>query len=409
MAYSDASRRVAKWDVIRCFLLHEVHRIPGSQGDTPVRPAMRRFGCYGGTIKDLQADKSAWHRILTSLAPAMLVHAVMRSKCGMVLPVMAALLAFCVVSPSATAQTNVARPATMARSVEVRVKHTRPMRGMTATQKVTITGGVAMDSYDSGLGPWSLATSSGNGFIGTTAKTAGYLEIKGSVKLAGQIGTGAPGVLQINGGSAAVGSKAFIDSGGSGIEAGSLQDDLNVSYPDVVPPFSLSVITSPPGTGLVLGTNYNYIFSGGTYAMDDFKMANGTKAIVSGHTVLYIRNAFEMVSGATLLIQPGVTLDIYVGGTTSITGGSIVNVGAKPENLNYFGLPTHTTFYLSGGSSFYGTIYAPSTRIEFAGTSAFYGASVCREIMLSGNFAYHYDEALARKGLQYVPVSWREQ
>jgi len=50
---------------------------------------------------------------------------------------------------------------------------------------------------------------------------------------------------------------------------------------------------------------------------------------------------------------------------------------------------------MSGGSSFYGAVYAPSAVIDPSGGGDRYGAYVGKEVDCTGSGVYHYDEALA--------------
>jgi hypothetical protein len=331
----------------------------------------------------------------------------------------AALVSFCASAPVAEAQTPLTNlnPNGLNRTVQIRTRHARPMRGMTCTGPVKIVGSVTTDSYDSGdpnksnpnmVGWYDPAKRGEMAFIGTTSKTPGDFKVTGTAKVVGTIGTGAPGVYD-SGGGASVGTKSWIDSGATGLQSPSyLQDDLNMSFPNVVLPFVPGPNFMPlPSTNA--GTVYLYSMGTATYIMDSFSISGtAVKAIVTGRAILYVRGGFSISSGATLTILTNASLDVYVGGSSTSISGGILNQNNKPESFTYYGLPTNTSIIQESTAAWVGSIYAPQAAITFGGSSDFYGASISKEITLTGGFGYHYDEALNRKGVQYLPVSWKE-
>ena len=46
--------------------------------------------------------------------------------------------------------------------------------------------------------------------------------------------------------------------------------------------------------------------------------------------------------------------------------------------------------------------------MNLTGASQFFGASVSDEIVITGNYKYHYDEALAGSALKYAVTGWDE-
>ena len=46
--------------------------------------------------------------------------------------------------------------------------------------------------------------------------------------------------------------------------------------------------------------------------------------------------------------------------------------------------------------------------MDLRGASQFFGSSVSNEILLGGNFKYHYDEAGTGGKMLYVVASWDE-
>jgi len=335
----------------------------------------------------------------------------MKSAMGRTFIMAVIVLAAQVTSSFGESTTNLAP--TISRKILVTAKQTKAMHGMIAKGNVTISGTARTDSFDSSdpgkseFGRYQAGKAGQDGFVGTTSQIPGDLRITGTADIIGAVGTGAPGVYTVSG-SAAAGSKDWIDTGVRGVETGYLQTDLNASFPDVVPPFTPTSFTPTPKPGIVDGTNYDYVLNGGEFSMSDFSLVLSQKAIVKGHVVFYVTGNFSMSGDAQFIVAEGATLDLYVGKTTTITGGGMVNLSGKAENLNYYGLPGNTLVKLTGSANLIAIIYAPSALLDFDGTSSFSGASVSQSMKLGGSFDFHYDESLNHRGMRYVPTRWKE-
>jgi hypothetical protein len=302
----------------------------------------------------------------------------------------------------------------LSRGVRIVAKKARGMRGMTAKNTVNISGTILTDSFDSSDpqkstgGLYDPAKAGEDGFIGTTAKTAGAIVISGEAKIIGPIGTGAGATVSVSG-SGAVGSRAYVQAGQLGIQPGWRRDDLNMAFPDVAPPFTATTLPVPvaPLPGRVGTNNYDFVFGDGNYQLPTFLLDGKQKAIVTGNATFYVLDTFTVKT--EFIIAPGAQLNLYVGKKAVIEGQGVINNSGKAENFNYYGLPTNTEIYFRGQSPFVSAVYAPSAKMDLAGGSRFIGASVSSQIVLSGIFSFHYDEALGGTGGRYIPVSWREQ
>jgi len=185
-------------------------------------------------------------------------------------------------------------------------------------------------------------------------------------------------------------------------------NDWNKDFPDVLEPFT-SGFTPPAGS---YSTNSYELGTGNYYVNGDFTSSKNLQ--VNGVATLYVTGNF---SASTITIPIGSVLRLYVGktsGSTSSTTFGAVNNGGNAYNLQLFGLPTMTSFTLSGNNAYMGTIYAPECNVTLNGggnnTIDYQGACVVKSFGSNGHFNLHYDKNLSRIGFPsgYTVSSWTE-
>lgn len=114
----------------------------------------------------------------------------------------------------------------------------------------------------------------------------------------------------------------------------------------------------------------------------------------------------------TIIIAPGASLKLYVGGAS--TGLNQVNTDGNAATFQYYGLPTNTDIKWGGNNAYVGTVYAPQASFTCGGggnnTYDYQGACVVGSVNLNGHFNFHFDENLRRRGpvSAYVLSSWEE-
>ncbi len=249
-----------------------------------------------------------------------------------------------------------------------------------------------------------------NGDIATNSGIINSISV-GNADIWGHASTGPGGSLSI-GSNGAVGSKAWVTGGNSGVQPGWFKDDMNVSFPDVVQPFTSGFT---PGSGSVTGTNYTYLLTNGNYLMSSMSMSGQNKMYVSGDAVLVITGNMSMSGQSKIILATNASLKIYVkGASASLGGNGVANNTGKAEKFAFLGLPTNTSLSLGGNAAFNGVIYAPSADFTLGGggnnTLDFVGSSVTKTVKMNGHFNFHYDENLKKSqwGRGYVVSGWDE-
>lgn len=154
-------------------------------------------------------------------------------------------------TPTLTVQGNMPKPlsstAMISRTIQVQtVGGALFARGLVARGTINWNGGILSDSFDSQDplysvgGRYNAARRKDNGSIGSVE---GNVDVGSSGTIYGSAGTGPMGTIA-TGPHAAVGDAAYIAGGGTGIQAGHSQNDLNIAFPDATAPFTSGIIPS---------------------------------------------------------------------------------------------------------------------------------------------------------------------
>lgn len=185
------------------------------------------------------------------------------------------------------------------------------------------------------------------------------------------------------------------------------------TYPTLTYTYSLSATNSSKTTNVytsILNAN------NGQYEATNLRLNGSEKILVTGTNVtLYIRDDFQMTgAGSEVVIAPGASLKVFVGGDVNLAGNGIFNYNLDASKFSLWGLPTCQNIAISGNASFTGVIYAPDAHITMngSGTTEYdvVGAITGKSAVLNGHFNFHYDEALSRARIisKYNVASWRE-
>jgi hypothetical protein len=220
-----------------------------------------------------------------------------------------------------------------------------------------------------------------------------------------------------------MGPGATYSPGNNGSISGTVYNDLNVDFPEVVAPATQGWFTGLPGSTIIAGTIYDHAFSNSwSYVVSGM---SGNIYIDAGVKVT-LKISGNVNLGDVWIANSGINsgkLTIYMAGPTFALNGNLSVDSGNPTNFTYFGLPGNTSVALSGGPDFTGTIYAPAADLmidnaadPFPGedtTFSFIGAGVTKSMNLSGytRFCFHYDENLKRAGSPrrgYLATSWHE-
>lgn len=268
-----------------------------------------------------------------------------------------------------------------------------------AVNSVTMHGnGLAADSFDSGNtnlstnGQYDSSKTSTNGNV---ASVNGPVDL-GNHSIAGNL---------------YLGPNAQYDSS-TGQVSGTIYNDFNVDYPDVVLP-NVTFFPAPSTTTTINGTSYNHVFtSSRNYVVTD----SGSIYVGTNVNVTVEVTASSWDAGSVNIAGSAGNsgnLTVFMTGTSTTLGGNTTVNSGVAGNFMYFGLPSNTSVTVGGNSSYVGVIYAPEAVLTLNGggnNNGFIGSCIVNSITMNGHYDFHYDQALGRTGPArgYLATSWQE-
>jgi hypothetical protein len=331
-------------------------------------------------------------------------------------------------------------------------RRSRFSTGLVAKDNIRFNGNNAsVDSYDSRLGaytPNSFANRFDRGTAGSTSILADTFNL-GNADIWGSAIVGTPDTSGLN-----VGSNGTIGpfgtASGTVVEA-NVQTNFTANFEDVAQPAAYSgtgaynittidtATTLPrPARSITTGngknavtTNYpadtpaadgkyyyniNSISLGGNasniLAVNDnvvIRMipTTGSAISIGGSASIAINNAYTKTtvtllppSSTTVTITP--KLEIFTQADVDISGNGVAS-SAKPENFKLWGTrpqsnPSPQSLTINGNGVLSAVVYAPNANISMHGggnSGNVYGSMIGKTITVTGNSAFHYDEALA--------------
>lgn len=228
-------------------------------------------------------------------------------------------------------------------------------------------------NYDAGEKPFS---------IGTNAIEAGAIDLKHNATVNGDVIVGYGGDPDV-----------VIQDGGANITG-----DIYVA-PEIydIPPVTVPQdLVDLPSQGTL--DDFAVITSSGKY--DSIDLGNHKVIAINGDVSLYITGDVTLGNSAQLVVvnqsmNPNASLTLYIGGNVEVkNGGSFNNLARDPKKLSIFGVDGCDDIILKNSSDFYGTIYAPDTRIEMKNSANAYGAIVAETFEQKNSATFYYDASL---------------
>jgi hypothetical protein len=211
---------------------------------------------------------------------------------------------------------------------------------------------------------------------------------------------------------------AFDSPSGTKIDPRRVSTDFKASLPDVTAPatagYTIGAVNSTtdlPRAGDTAAADGKYYYTISGISLSSSEKLN----ILSGNVVINVSSAYQVkLSGqAELNIMNGASLDLYAGGDVDLTGQGVSN-GTQPATgthtaatmqapikFKLFGTAPTTavvpqSIKIAGKGALSGVVYAPNANITINGNGDVQGSVVGKNITLTGNAAFHYDESLGQ-------------
>jgi hypothetical protein len=275
------------------------------------------------------------------------------------------------------------------KTVKVKVfPHSLFNNGVFGYDSVSISGTPYINSYNSALGPYNPLLAGSNADVGTN----GSMTIAGNSTVKGDLIIGPDGTVSGNDPSHVSGETFY---------SGTTMEVEPMLLPDYL-------ANLPSQGALSLGGNDDVALLPGYYRYSSISLTSKSILTINGGSQVYVEGSFSIVSQAQVIT--GSDVSIYIGGSANFAGQGIVNTSGYPASLSIYGLGSDTSLDFSGGSDFFGSVYAPLSYVAMSGNINYYGAVVGNSVDLTGSLGFHYDEALSQSGSSsgYDVAYWQE-
>lgn len=287
--------------------------------------------------------------------------------------------------------------------------------GLVAKDTITFSGGNAyVDSYNSGDptystgGMYDASKKKDNGTVGSVSVAVDSISISNS-DVWGYVATG--------GAFPSVGPNGTIKGAdtppGVDVDTNRITTDFTSSFDNVSDiPTSFDVVLTN-----LAGSSNHTLGTAGTATIikaTSIDNNNGRVITVYGDVTLVVTNGITVKGD--FIVAANSTLKLYIEGDMDIGGNGLANVDGKPEGLIVYG--TNTTvggqlIKLHGNGAMSAAVYAPNATVDMKGggsSGSMSGSVVANKIKITGNYSFHYDEALRNLGggNPFSVASWRE-
>ena len=269
----------------------------------------------------------------------------------------------------------------------------------------------SFDSTDSGKstgGFYDQNKRQTNGDIASQDSLENSVNI-GNADVFGRVSTGFGGTVEM-GANGSIGPTTVAGDRATSISQGEangwIRHDFNADMPDVVLPAGASSWYSQ---GAI---NNNTTLGSGDYKVSSISLSGSKKLTIEGNVRLYITGNASVTGNASIEIATNATLQIYAAGSMAIAGNGVANLTGRAGNNQFFGLPSSTSWSISGNGQWIGTVYAPQAAFTMNGGGSagdMSGAVVAQSITLNGQVKFHYDEQLRDNSMSvgYAVAAWQ--
>lgn len=318
--------------------------------------------------------------------------------------------------PLVIAQASVTLPGSqtpITKMLEIRMRRRSYFAaGLVAQNGITFSGNSA--SVDS----W-ISNPDNDASTAAVPYSGGVRRDHGSVAAASVTSTISVGNADIWGTASIGGSSTTAISVGSNGRVGPFGTSDGVKNPaSIATDFTTNMMAvTMPTTGTIIGSLGATVGAAGTTTVyrvpsieDSLTVYGNVTLILTAAPGVY---AINIAGSEGITLAAGATLTIYTAGDVKIAGNGLLNNNDQPESFQLWGTSTSLTpqdIQIAGNGALKGVVYAPNGSIRINGNGDIMGAVVGRDINLTGNASFHYDESLAGWGADtpFGVYKWRE-
>ncbi len=257
--------------------------------------------------------------------------------------------------------------------------------GLFAYDWVTIENSVCTDSWNSDSGSFDETLGEEYGSIGSN----GPIVIENNPTIGGDVTTAMQDGITVTGGGEVLGD---VTAGG---------DQQDFSY--LISPEQFE--WARDNNRAPLGISGSFSYNAGTR---NLHVAGGQTVILSSG--VYYLNDIRLAQSASLQLEPGAQVQLYLTGDIELRNQAAVNAGGRPIDLMVFSIGTR--FAMGQSSIFSGVTVAPNVSFDLVNNTDYYGSLIARSIRLRNNPCFHYDRSLVDYASGYTDkmkqIAWRQ-
>ena len=263
------------------------------------------------------------------------------------------------------------------------------VRGITAVNWLSLSGGMTIDSFDS-----SNSFKSTNGLYDAAKRQS-----HGDIATANSTGSDFRNT-------SVYGNVAY--SGPAIKNTGNVHG--TIATPGPATPTAVSAPSWPNGTYFSYSGGLPFTTTSGMTKSQikvsgDLTVGGGqTLAIVAGkdpsntpitNFTIWVTGKLTTSGSGIITQDTGISVTWYVGKDITISGSSYQNATGRASNLTVIGYgPTNSKATVSGSATFIGTINAPNYSATISGGGDFAGGIIANDLTMSGGSSFNYDESL---------------
>lgn len=286
--------------------------------------------------------------------------------------------------------------------------------GLVAKEAIVFAGAVSsVDSWDSDPDnsaataaiPYSSTVRTDNGTVGSTS-VANSAVLINQAHIWGYVATG--------GAAPEVGSGGTVRGAGTPpdvkVDPRRVSTDFNADFDAVVVPVDGIFLAALPSVLGVPGLKTKWRTA-------SINLTGKETLTILGDVTLVLTastgDAVNVAGTAEIIIPDGSSLTLYTAADVKIAGRGITNGNVQPISCQIYGTsttPSGQDMQITGNGSLAAVVYAPNGDVTINGNGDIMGSVVARNIKLTGNAAFHYDESLAERDANepFTIAKWRE-
>jgi hypothetical protein len=286
--------------------------------------------------------------------------------------------------------------------------------GLVAKDAVVFAGAVSsVDSWNSDPDnssatapvPYSTAVRNDRGTVGSTS-VVNRAVLVNQANIWGYVATG--------GGAPEVGSNGTVRGAdtpaGVAVDPRRVTTDFNASFDNVLAPDNGIYLAALPNVLGLSGVATRWRISAIRLTGNETLTIRGDVTIVTTATT---GDAISLTGNAQIIVPDGSRLTLYSAADVKIGGKGLVNANIQPITVQLYGVSTSPggqDIQISGNGNLVGVVYAPNGDVTINGNGDVSGSVVARNIKLTGDAAFHYDESLAEResNQPFSIAKWRE-